>query len=74
MSRSHRKTPVCGITTAESDKLFKAAEHRRERRAVRSVLPGEDAPAPKQFGNPWASPKDGKQWFDPARQPKLMRK
>lgn len=33
MSRSKRRTPKTGITTAASDKAFKTAEHRRERRA-----------------------------------------
>jgi len=74
MSRSRRKTPVSGITTAESDKAFKVAEHRRARRATRAALPVSEGPIPKQFGNPWASAKDGKKRFDPAAHPKLMRK
>ncbi|MEL4378367.1 hypothetical protein [Brucella cytisi] len=38
MSRSRKKTPITGITTADSDKAFKEAEHRRERRALRSAV------------------------------------
>lgn len=63
MSRSRRKTPICGFTTIESDKWFKAKEHRRERAAVRAALVHEqDAPDTREFGNPWASGKDGKQY------------
>jgi hypothetical protein len=32
MSRSHRKTPVTGITTSESDTRDKVLVHRRQRR------------------------------------------
>lgn len=63
------------MTTAESDKVFKAAEHQRERRTVKSVLKlTDEMPAPKAFGNPWTAEKDGKQHFDPNQFPKLMRK
>ena len=75
MARSRRRTPVIGITTAESDKLYKRQEHRRERRAVAQALStGDDPPGPKTFGDPWNSDKDGKQWFDPERHPKYLRK
>lgn len=74
MSRSRRKTPIVGITTADSDKAFKQTEHRRERRAVKTLLgAGEEPPPTRTFGDPWAGQKDGKAWLDePA--PKLMRK
>ena len=75
MSRSRRKTPIIGITTAESEKTFKAIEHRRERRTVNSVIgiEPETLPDPKAYGDPWAGPKDGRQYL---RRPtdKLMRK
>lgn len=45
MSRSHRKTPICGMTTAASDKAFKKTEHKRARRAVNARdLELDDAP------------------------------
>lgn len=74
MSRSRRKTPISGITKAESDKWFKRSEHRRERRAVSTALiSGEDdLPSPKQYGNPWRALKDGKSWFDPNCFPQLI--
>ncbi len=69
MSRSCRKTPIIGITTARSDKPFKADEHGRERAAVRRRLciNADDTGLPhaKAFGNPWAAPKDGKIWLSP---------
>lgn len=74
MARSRRKTPIVGIATADSEKAFKAREHRRERRSVATALAaGEDPPEPKAFGNPWAGDKDGKQWIGD-RHPHLLRK
>ncbi len=75
MSRSYRKTPITGMTTAESDKRFKKAEHKRERRALNAVdLTKEEPPAEKAFGNPWSAPKDGKRWTDPNDWPRIWRK
>lgn len=67
MSRSRKKNPVTGITLAETEKEFKQQEHQRERARVRTALSnlGEDQevlPHPKEFGSPWAGPKDGK-WY-----------
>ena len=73
MSRSHRKTPIAGVTTAESDKFFKTTEHRRERRAVRvAIRAGEETPPPKAFGDPWRGHKDGKIWH--GYRPEIIRK
>ncbi len=76
MSRSRRRTPVIGMTTARSDKPFKMDEHRAERRTVRATLlraeSGDSLPHPKRYGNPAVAPKDGKQWVDSAS--KWMRK
>lgn len=75
MSRSRKKTPIFGLTTATTDKPFKLAEHRRERRVTKSTLVTESDALPDQrhFGNPYASEKDGKRWYAKA-QPKDMRK
>lgn len=66
MSRSRFKNPCCGNTCAASEKKFKSHAHRAERRIVRMLLLSGDfdlvLPHPKEFGNPWAGPKDGKQW------------
>ena len=75
MARSRRKTPIAGVTTAASDKAFKTQEHRRARRALRTLdLTVDDLPQEKQFGDPWRSDKDGKHPFDPTERPELMRK
>ena len=67
MSRSRKKYPITGITTAETEKEFKQQEHQRERARVRTALAdldveGEVLPDSKQFGNPWSGPKDGKRY------------
>lgn len=73
MSRSRRKVPISGVTTAPSDKPFKRAEHGRERTAVAQALAqGKEPPMPKQFGNPWRGGKDGKLYW-PDR-PGILRK
>lgn len=67
MSRSFRKTPITGMTLSDSEKVFKVNEHQRERTRVKQTLVTflDDTvlPAPKQFGNPWAGPKDGKTYW-----------
>lgn len=72
MTRSVRKTPIAGITIAESDKAYKVAEHRRERRAARQSSDVQDFDG--NYGDPWKAPKDGKSWFSAERRPALMRK
>ncbi|AGA08976.1 hypothetical protein [Sinorhizobium meliloti] len=75
MARSRRRTPITGMTTAESDKGFKVKEHRRERVALRALdISSQEPQSSKVFGNPWRGDKDGKQRFDPAMYPQLMRK
>ena len=68
MSRSRKKRPIAGITTAETEKEFKQQEHQRERARVRTALANFDdeekvLPHPKQFGDPWNGPKDGKRYY-----------
>ncbi len=71
MSRSCKKVPIVGMSTARSDQPFKRDEHRRERRTVRSLLGAsldvDDRRLHKQsYGDPAKAPKDGKQfWRDP---------
>ncbi|NCU19630.1 hypothetical protein EOM89_02590 [Candidatus Falkowbacteria bacterium] len=75
MSRSHRKTPIIGVTKAPSDKAFKTSEHRRVRRALNQIdQTANDAPHEKQFGDLWRADKDGKHPFDPKECLELMRK
>ncbi len=68
MSRSRRKTPIAGITTAESDAEWKRKAARRLRRHAKTALtidPLSFALAGKRWDvvNPWDAPKDGKIWF-----------
>jgi hypothetical protein len=74
MTRSIRKTPIVGMTTAETDKPYKALEHRRERRAVKVALRADEPlPDRRAFGDPWDGDKDGKQFLaDP--EPRDLRK
>ena len=39
-----------------------------------AIAAGLEPPAPRAFGDPWRSEKDGKQWFDLRRHANLMRK
>jgi len=71
MSRSRRKTPVFGITNAQSERRDKQLWHRRwrlqERMALRKLSPealdthlSSDA---KAAGNLWSMAKDGRQYW-----------
>ena len=78
MSRSRKKTPICGNTTAASEKSSKASAHRRLRHHVAMVL-RKDAeveilPHENELSDPWLMDKDGKGVFNPTDFPKLMRK
>jgi hypothetical protein len=80
MSRSRKKKPITGITTAETEKDWKQQEHQRERANVRTALAnfdedGDVLPAPLEFGNPWVGPKDGKRdWSGTNFEKKAKRK
>jgi hypothetical protein len=68
MSRSRRKTPIVGITTAESDKRYKLAEHRAERRTYRAILTARLDEDDRRlhanvYGDANHSEKDGKQYL-----------
>lgn len=70
MSRSRRKTPICGITTAASEHVDKQVWHRRYRKAVRQRL-AQDAdtelPHQREFFDPWQMSKDGKRYYGLSR-------
>ena len=64
MSRSRKKTPITGITTATSEKAFKKREHKRERTSAKQALEqGEEPPHTRAFGNPFDGDKDGKRYW-----------
>ena len=72
MSRSRRKTPISGITTAASDALWKSKAarilRRRVRQQLKSTLDG-DKFAGKRWDlvDAWSSNKDGKFYMQNAK-------
>lgn len=78
MSRSRKRTPICGITTAISEKQNKRHYSRRYRRACKMLLRSHDLsellPILKEFSDVWTMDKDGKNWFNAEHFPKYMRK
>jgi len=63
MSRSYRKTPAWGHTTAESEKSDKIRANRDFRRAVQIALYNEDEmPLLREISNVWDFAKDGKSY------------
>jgi hypothetical protein len=68
MSRSRRKTPIFGHTTANSDHPWKKDAARKLRRHVRqqlkSTLDGDRFAGKRwELVDPWTSEKDGKCWI-----------
>lgn len=78
MSRSRRKTPIRGITSATSERSDKQAWHCSYRTAVRRQLasdPDSELPHPRQFSDPWLMAKDGKSYYGESRRDeKTLRK
>jgi hypothetical protein len=78
MTRSTKKNPVSGHTSASTEKQDKRKNNRKIRKAVRKVLSGdphaEILPHERELTNPWLMDKDGKGRFDPAQFPRGMRK
>lgn len=74
MSRSRRKTPIFGITSARSEADDKKLWHKRwrthQRDQIKTLRP-EDDPIPidrNAVSGVWDMRKDGKLWFAPHRQ------
>jgi len=76
MSRSFRKIPIAGITTAKSEKQDKRLANRRYRRITKQLIKNNNFNLPllREVSNIWSMDKDGKKVFDPVKYPKLMRK
>ncbi len=78
MSRSHRKTPIFGHTTAESDHDWKKKAARLLRHRVKqhlnATLDGDRFAGKRwELVDPWTSDKDGKHYWAKAG-PREMRK
>ena len=69
MSRSHRHTPITGITCSKSDKPGKVKANRALRASTRPVLGNcadyDDLAMPllREVSSAWSFPKDGKQYM-----------
>lgn len=69
MSRSFRKTPIVGNTTARSEKHDKKEWHQRHRHAVRQKLRTIDDLDEyqdidiRESSNPWSMSKDGRHYM-----------
>jgi hypothetical protein len=80
MSRSRRKTPIMGLTTAESERKDKQRWHRRFRAVEHRLLarmPDEDEHIPPEvhtIANVWSFAKDGKQHITGPDKKRWMRK
>lgn len=74
MSRSRRKTPIFGHTTARSKAADKRLWHKRwrshQRDQLAAVGPNDDiVPIHRNaVSSTWSMAKDGKAWFAPSRQ------
>jgi hypothetical protein len=69
MSRSLRKTPIFGFTTAVSEAFDKATWHRAFRRAENQRLQSASDDESRHFrelSSPWWMQKDGKHWCSEA--------
>jgi len=74
MSRSYRKSPCGGLTTARSDKPFKEEASRRVRHTNKQIVheiikdldlaDGIHFPENMELTNQYDAPKDGKVWWD----------
>lgn len=69
MSRSWRRTPIFGITTAESEHDDKRRANRAFRAAERkAAASGEEMPLDlREVSDVWAHAKDGKKWYPQAK-------
>ena len=64
MSRSRKKHPIFGITTAQTEKVFKRLYNRGFRKATKQAIERGKEPIPhiKGFASVWNGPKDGKMY------------
>lgn len=79
MSRSKRKTPKTGLTTAESEKKDKVFAHRKFRRASKVKIKSNGEPPfnLNEVSDIWNFAKDTKRYYDKEDQrnyPQALRK
>ena len=77
MSRSRRKTPIFGITTATSEAEDKRLWHKRLRAKTRDQLKaGPEDPIPvdhREVSDPWGMAKDGRRYWKNATKKSLRK-
>lgn len=81
MSRSFKKYPIGSYCNPGVQKKFKRNEHQAERKTIKQQLnvcndfDNLILNHPKEYGNEWSSPRDGKVWVKNKRwQVKVIRK
>ena len=76
MSRSKKKNPISGYTTAVSEKEDKRKANRALRRRVHSMnlRTEQTLPLLREVSDVWSMGKDGKTLVDPERFPEVLRK
>ena len=70
MSNSYKKTPICGWSCVSrgAQKKFKQHSNRAKRRKINQLCHSLNVdeviwPHDKEYGNEWASPRDGKHYY-----------
>ena len=68
MSRSRRKTPICPVTCAQSEKKDKRRANQLLRRRVKDALQRGDEVLPilREVSDVWSMAKDGKSYREDA--------
>jgi hypothetical protein len=78
MSRSKRKHSIASVTAAVSGKQDKREANRALRKATHQKLGAMSdetvLPVMREVSDVWNTAKEGKRYFDPAWNPKRMRK
>lgn len=77
MARSRKKTPIRGLTSADSEKEDKRRANRKLRRSVRETLSQdsslERAAEMREVSNVWSMGKEGKYYLNKAEQKDLRK-
>lgn len=78
MSRSRRKNPIAGITTAETEHKWKKTTQRRCRHGAKQTLKitedGDKVKDLREVSDVYWAPKDGKCFFDPVKNRRALAK
>ena len=68
MSRSRRRTPIAGISKAQSEKQDKRFANRKYRRTAKNAVAADsEVPERRAVSNVYSMAKDGKRWYGPEK-------